>query len=192
MFYSFCCLSFNFLFCVLCRCTAVLACVIAVPNNHIILMYSPKYGCPILLALYGYYGQPDYSFITLIFILYSTLNYCAAIENSCQNWNFKILHKQSEKNPLVRHFGKSQSKFPKSFQSPWEKKRFKETSSSLAGNNRHPGQLQYYLVKNIARWCILYSAKKSPKILIFSTFIRNENLQNFEEKNHALVHGTLE
>ena len=24
-------------------------------------------------------------------------------------------------NPLVRHFGKSQSKFPKSFQSPWEK-----------------------------------------------------------------------
>ena len=34
--------------------------------------------------------------------------------------------------------------------------------------------------------------KKRPKILIFSTFIRNENLQNFEEKNHALVHGTLE
>ena len=105
---------------------------------------------------------------------------------------FQNSSKSVRKNPLVRHFGKSQSKFPKSFQSPWEKKRFKETSSSLAGNNRHPGQLQYYLVKNIARWCILYSAKKSPKILIFSTFIRNENLQNFEEKNHALVHGTLE
>ena len=34
-------------------------------------------------------------------------------------------------------------------------------------------------------------AKKSPKIPIFSTFINNENLQNFEGKNHNLVHGSL-
>ena len=34
--------------------------------------------------------------------------------------------------------------------------------------------------------------KKSPKIPIFSTFINNENLQNFEEKNHGLVHGILQ
>ena len=70
--------------------------------------------------------------------------------------------------------------------------RFKETSQPLAGKNRHPSQLQYYLVKNIARWCILYSAKKSPKIPIFGTFMNNEKLQNFKEKNHGLVHGILE
>ena len=31
-----------------------------------------------------------------------------------------------------------------------------------------------------------------PKIPIFSTFINKENLQNFEEENHGLVHGILE
>ena len=58
---------------------------------------------------------------------------------------FQNSSKSVRKNPLVRHFGKSQSKFPKSFQSPWEKKRFKETSSSLEGNNRHPGQAILWL-----------------------------------------------
>ena len=81
--------------------------------------------------------------------------------------------------------------FQRAFKAHGKKKRFKETSSSLAGKYGHPGQLQYYLVKNIARWCILYSTKKSLKFPIFSTFINNENLQNFEEKKHGLV-GILE
>ena len=113
---------FSFIRCLLCRCTAVLACVIAVPNNHIILMYSPKYGCPILLALYGYYGQPDYSFIALIYILYLTLNYCAAIENSRQNWNFKILHNQSDKKPFGETFWKITIKVSKELSKPMGKK----------------------------------------------------------------------
>ena len=46
--------------------------------------------------------------------------------------------------------------------------------------------------KNIARQCIFYSAKKRPKIPIFSTLINNENLRNFEGKNHGLVHQILE
>ena len=37
-----------------------------------------------------------------------------------------------------------------------------------------------------------YSVKKRPKIPIFSTFINNEILRNFEGKNHGLVHGILE
>ena len=36
------------------------------------------------------------------------------------------------------------------------------------------------------------AAKKSLKFPIFSTFINNEHLQNFEEKKHGLVHGILE
>ena len=35
-------------------------------------------------------------------------------------------------------------------------------------------------------------SQKSLKFPIFSTFINNENLQNFEEKKHGLVHGILE
>ena len=84
-----------------------------------------------------------------------------------QNGNFEILHIQSEKNPLVKHFRKSQSKFKKKFlfrenrqkvkccptpysrrsktfelyhfQSPREERRFKEKSSSLAGKIRLEG-----------------------------------------------------
>ena len=37
-----------------------------------------------------------------------------------------------------------------------------------------------------------YSVKNRPKIPIFSTFINNEILRNFEGKNHGLVHGILE
>ena len=37
-----------------------------------------------------------------------------------------------------------------------------------------------------------YSVKNRPKIPIFSTFINNEILRNFEWKNHCLVHGILE
>ena len=36
----------------------------------------------------------------------------------------------------------------------------------------------------------LVGQKKRPKIPIFSTFINNEILQNFEGNYHGLVHGT--
>ena len=156
------------------------------------------------LAFYGYYGQPDYSFIALIYI--SVVLNCQEIagyeliKSGCLLSRIPVkteiskffIIMQLEKNPLVRHFGKSCIKVSKELSKPMgKKKRFKETSSSLAGKYGHPGQLQYYLVKNIARWCILYSTKKSLKFPIFSTFINNENLQNFEEKKHGLV-GILE
>ena len=37
-----------------------------------------------------------------------------------------------------------------------------------------------------------YSVKNRQKIPIFSTFINNEILRNFEGKNHALINGILE
>ena len=33
-----------------------------------------------------------------------------------------------------------------------------------------------------------FSVKNHPKIPIFSTFMNNEFLRNFEEKNHGLVY----
>ena len=56
-------------------------------------------------------------------------------------------------------------------------------------------QLQYYLVKILqdnAFFTGLKAVKSRPKIPIFSTFINNEILQNFEGKNHGLVQGILE
>ena len=117
----------------------------------------------------------------------------------------------------MKHFRKSQSKFPKNFlfrenrqkvkccptpysrwsktfelyhfQSPREEKRFKETSSSLA---RKTSQLEYYLVKILQDNAFFNSAKNRPKIPIFSAFINNENLRNFERENHGLVRRILE
>ena len=37
-----------------------------------------------------------------------------------------------------------------------------------------------------------YAVENPPKIPIFSTFINNEILRNFEGKNHGFVHGILE
>ena len=37
-----------------------------------------------------------------------------------------------------------------------------------------------------------YSVKNRPKIPIFNTFINNEILRNFDEKNHRLVQRILE
>ena len=53
-------------------------------------------------------------------------------------------------------------------------------------------QLQYYLVKTLQDNEFFTWIKKRPKIPIFNTFINNEILQNFEGKNHGLVHGILE
>ena len=156
------------------------------------------------LAFYGYYGQPDYSFIALIYI--SVVLNCQEIagyeliKSGCLLSRIPVkteiskffIIMQVEKKPFGETFWKIMyQSFQRAFKAHGRKKRFKETSSSLAGKYRHPGQLQYYLVKNIARWCILYSTKKSLKFPIFSTFINNENLQNFEEKKHGLV-GILE
>ena len=52
--------------------------------------------------------------------------------------------------------------------------------------------LSILLGKNIARKCIFHSVKNRPKIPIFSTFINNEILRNFEGKNHRLVQRILE
>ena len=52
--------------------------------------------------------------------------------------------------------------------------------------------LSILLGKNSARKCIFHSVKNRPKIPIFSTFINNEILRNFEGKNHRLVQRILE
>ena len=49
-------------------------------------------------------------------------------------------------------------------------------------------QLQYYLVKILEDNAFFTRPKTRPRILIFSSFTNNENLQNFKGKTHSLVH----
>ena len=95
-----------------------------------------------------------------------------AVKTKFRNTSFSV-----RKNPLVKHFRKSQSKFPKNFlfrenrqkvkccptpysrrsktfelyhfQSPREERRFKETSSSYLWQASKASQLQYYLVRRL-------------------------------------------
>ena len=86
------------------------------------------------LAFYGYYGQPDYSFIALIYI--SVVLNCQEIagyeliKSGCLLSRIPVkteiskffIIMQLEKNPLVRHFGKSCIKVSKELSKPMGKK----------------------------------------------------------------------
>ena len=114
-------------------------------------------------------------------------------------WEFlsKLKFQNSSKsvriNPLVRHFGKSQSKFPKSFQSPWEKNGSKKEVHLWKVSIGIPGSYNItavFWLKILLDDAFCTRLKKAWRFL--SLALSHENLQNFEERSHGLVHGILE
>ena len=114
------------------------------------------------------------------------------IENSRQNWNFKILHKQFEKTLWWDILENHNQSFQRAFKAHGKKSSSKKQVHLWQITIGIPASYNTIWFKILQDNAFCTRLKKSPKIPIFSTFINNENLQNFEEKNHGLVHGILQ
>ena len=93
----------------------------------------------------------------------------------------------------MRHFGKSQSKFPKSFQSPWEKSGSKKEVHLWKVSIGIPASYNItavFWLKILLHNAFCTRLKKAWRFL--SLALSHENLQNYEERSHGLVHGILE